>query len=301
MQRRSGSCRRRFPRPCRGALTLPVGRRVLPVDRPDRIARDDPHLRIPLLQVAPGAAHRAAGSRRADEVRDLSLGLRPQLRPGRAIVGLGIDRVVVLVGEDGVWQGGGDGTPLHDVVVRMIRRDRRRCDDHLRAQRSQQPGLLLGHLVRHREDAAVAFDRGRERQADAGVPRCCLHDHAAGLEPAITLGGLDHRESDAVLHRAAGIEELRLRVHRRADALRHPLQADERRPADGLEDIGVRLKVLGHSNPAGPWRCRAGPAVCCLAFGRSCPAAHERCPARPWAGPAPNRDERAACRRVRPR
>src|SRR5439155_813476 len=66
------------------------------------------------------------------------------------------------------------------------------------------------------------------------------------------LRGLDHRDADPVLHRPAGIEELGFGVDRSTDSLRHLAQADQRGPADGLEDVVVRPKVLRHWCPA--WR-----------------------------------------------
>src|SRR2546427_3978533 len=47
-----------------------------------------------------------------------------------------------------------------------------------------------------------------------------------GLEAPFALGRLDHRHADAVLHGPAGIEELRLGVHRRPDPLRDAVQPD---------------------------------------------------------------------------
>jgi hypothetical protein len=64
----------------------------------------------------------------------------------------------------------------------MIRRHRRRRDDHLGAERLEQPHLLLRHLVRHREDALVALERRREREPHAGVAARPLDDRAARLE-----------------------------------------------------------------------------------------------------------------------
>ena len=69
------------------------------------------------------------------------------------------------------------------------------------------------------------------------LPRGRLDDRAAGLELAAALGVLDHRQRDAVLDRAAGIGALRLHPHFGAVA-EQAVDADVRRVADGLEDVG---------------------------------------------------------------
>ena len=77
------------------------------------------------------------------------------------------------------------------------------------------------------------------------LPRRRLDDRAARLEQAGPLGGLDHRQPDAVLDRAAGVEHLELGEQQRlplertevADDARDP---DEGRVADEVEDgLGV--------------------------------------------------------------
>ena len=238
----------------RRSLTLMVRAGILRIDRAHGIARDDPELGVFLLQVPSGAAHGTAGAGGAHEVRDAALRLLPDLRAGGVVVDFGIDGVVVLVGEDGIVVGRGDGAAFHDVVVGVVGRDGAGRDDHLGAERAQQPRLFLGHLVGHREHAAVALHRRRDREPHPGVAARGLDDQAAGLEPPLPFGGLDHRETDAVLDRAAGVEELRLRPHRRFHARRHPVQPDQRRPADRLEDGGVRLSVRGQGRGT---RCRS--------------------------------------------
>ena len=238
----------------RRALALALRAGVLGVDRARGIARDHADGGVLLLQESPGAAHRPAGAGRAHEVRDAALRLLPDLGARSAVVHLRVHGVVVLVGEDGVVVGRGDGAAFHDVVVGVVGRDGAGRDDHLGAERAQQPRLFLGHLVGHREHAAVALHRRRDREPHPGVAARGLDDQAAGLEPPLPFGGLDHRETDAVLDRAAGVEELRLRPHRRFHARRHPVQPDQRRPADRLEDGGVRLSVRGQGRGT---RCRS--------------------------------------------
>ena len=168
----------------------------------------------------------------------------PDLRPGRLVVRVRVRRVRVLVGL--VRAGDLLGEPVRDGVVALGRlgRDRVRTDDHLGAVRAQERDLLLAHLVGHDEDAAVALERRRDREAGAGVAGRRLHDRPAGLELPLPLRRLDHRDPDPVLDRAAGVQVLELDHDRRGPCGDDPLQPDERRVADELEDGRV---LPGHA------------------------------------------------------
>ena len=79
-----------------------------------------------------------------------------------------------------------------------------------------------------------------------GVARGRLDDRAARLEQAGALGGLDHRQADAVLDRAARVEHLELGQEERLaigrpEVAGEPADPDERRAADQVQD---RLRVL---------------------------------------------------------
>ena len=96
------------------------------------------------------------------------------------------------------------------VALGRLGGDVGRAQDDLGAVRPQELLLLRRLLVGHHEDAAIALERGRDRQAVAGVARRRLDDRAAGLEQARALGRLDHRQPDPVLDRAARVEHLEL-------------------------------------------------------------------------------------------
>src|SRR5207237_9871029 len=103
---------------------------------------------------------------------------------------------------------------------------------------------------------------------------------AAPPEPALPLRGVDHRDADAVLDRAPGVEDLRLGVDGGADALGDPVQPDERCPADRLKNVLIRLSVGWHSCPA--WRTRCpGRGASCRRAGRGARGATCRA-APPW-------------------
>src|SRR5690606_40934055 len=60
------------------------------------------------------------------------------------------------------------------------------------------------------QDQLVALDRGNHGKPDTGVAGGRLDDRATGLEHAVALGVLHHRQSDPVLDGATGIGPFRL-------------------------------------------------------------------------------------------
>ena len=235
-RRRGPSSRARCPcRSPRRGTGADRSSRLRRVDRALGVDADDLHLRLALLEVAADAADRAAGTDRDHDRVELAAGLLPDLGAGRAVVRLGVRHVRVLVR----LEPAGDllGEPRRDGVVRLGRvvLDRRRRDHDLGAVAAQHRDLLLAHLVGHHEDAAVALLRRRDREPDAGVARGRLDDRAARLELPVALGGLDHREPDPVLVRAARVQELELREDRPGHVARDPVEPDDRRVADQVE------------------------------------------------------------------
>src|SRR5262249_13343874 len=87
------------------------------------------------------------------------------------------------------------------------------------------------------DETAVAARIADVREADAGVARSALDHGAAGFQCAALLGVADDPERGAILHRAAGIQELRLAEDLAAGLAAHALEADERRIADGVGEI----------------------------------------------------------------
>ena len=210
--------------------------RVLRVDRPLGVGADDQHLGLVLLEVAPDARDRAAGADGDHDHVDLAaLGLLPDLGRRRQVVRLGVRHVRVLVGLEAARDLLGE--PVGDRVVRLGRvvLDRRRRDHDLGAVRAERRDLLLAHLVRHHEDAAVALLRGRDREPDAGVPGGRLDDGAARPELPLALGCLDHREPDPVLVRSARVEELELGEQGRRHGGAEAVEPHDRRRADEVE------------------------------------------------------------------
>ena len=216
------------------------------------VGADDLDGRVAGLQGAGRAGDRAAGPDAGDEVGDPTLGLVPDLRPGRLLVGRRVLLVPVLVGleraRDVTRQAG-----RHRVVaLGRLGRDVGRAQDDLGAVGPKELLLLGRLLVGHDEDAAIALQRGRDREAVAGVAAGGLDDRAAGLQEARPLGGLDHRQADPVLDRAARIEHLELREQQRlalerAQVAHDPRDPDERGPTDQVQDrLGVLHPARGY-------------------------------------------------------
>ncbi len=205
-------------------------------DRSLGIDPDDLHVGLLLVEPAADARDRPARADGDDDRVELAAGLLPDFGRGDVVVRLRVRHVRVLVG----LEAAGDllGDPRRDRVVRLRRVvvDRRRRDHDLGAVRAEHRDLLLAHLVGHDEDAAVALAGRGDGQPDARVARGRLDDRAARLELPLALGLLDHREADPVLDRAARVEELELGEDPRVARRREPLEPDDRRAADEVEE-----------------------------------------------------------------
>ena len=216
------------------------------------------------FRIAPGSRDRAAGPDAADERGEPTLGLLPDLGPGRLVMGLGVHGVVVLVRLEGTRDLRGQSVGDAVVALRRVRGDGRRADHDLRPVRAEQRDLLLAHLVRHHEDAPIAADRSGDRQTVAGVAGGRLDDRPSGLQQPFALGRLDHPEPDAILHRAARVQHLQLREDRGLDAPGHGSQAHQRRVAHRIEEriehrhgVPFVSAFLAHGGP--PHRATRGP------------------------------------------
>ncbi len=188
----------------------------------------------------------AAGPDAGHEVGDPALGLVPQLGAGRPLVGRRVLHVPVLVGLERTGDVAGQARRHRVVALGRLGRDVRGAEHDLGPVGAQELLLLGRLLVGHHEDAAVALQGGRDRQAVPGVAGRRLDDRAARLEEPRPLGRLDHRQPDAVLDRAAGVEHLELGQDERqsigrAEVADEPGDPDERRAADQIED---RVRVL---------------------------------------------------------
>src|SRR5262249_36468741 len=124
----------------------------------------------------------------------------------------------------------------------------------------EQGAALERHRLRHGQDEAVALHRAHERQADAGVAAGGLDDDAlAGADLAVALGGLDHRQGDAILDAAARVVLLALGPHLGGVGRDDAGELDERRPAD---EGGERVEGGGANQMkySGGWEAAPTPS-----------------------------------------
>ena len=110
--------------------------------------------------------------------------------------------------------------------------------DQFGAEQAQHVLLFLRLRLGDDDDGAVAERVGDQAEADAGVAGRALDDDAARPQRAARHRVADDGERGAVLDRAAGVHELGLAEDLAARRLRRRAQADQRRVADGIDDIG---------------------------------------------------------------
>ncbi len=85
------------------------------------------------------------------------------------------------------------------------------CENDFGAKGAQQNATLQAHGVGHGDDQPVAFHRGDERQADAGIAAGRLdQDGLAGVNITGLLGFVDHADANAVFHAGDGVEAFQL-------------------------------------------------------------------------------------------
>mmetsp|Transcript_37917 Transcript_37917/g.118859 ORF Transcript_37917/g.118859 Transcript_37917/m.118859 type:complete len:480 (-) Transcript_37917:314-1753(-) len=201
------------------------------------VHRDDLDVREALLELPRDARERAARARADDDVVEVPAALAQDLLGRAVVVRERVARVAVLVQDVRVGQVALQ--PPRDADVRLggVEGGLGGRADDLRAERLEHVHLLLAHLLRERDDHAVALDGRGEREADARVPARRLDERVAGLDAALLLGVLHHALADAVLDGAARVEELALEQQLALDALiaRDAVAAHQRRVPDGAE------------------------------------------------------------------
>ena len=88
---------------------------------------------------------------------------------------------------------------------------RTRGEDQLSAIAAQEHAAFDAHGLRHGQHDLDAASCTHHCQRNAGVATGGLDDHRVWAYQASLLSGVDHRKTDAVLHRVRWIEELQLR------------------------------------------------------------------------------------------
>ena len=188
-----------------------------------------------LLEEAPGAHQRAAGAEPGDEVGDLG-NVTPDLGSGALVVGARVGVVAVLIDEAPFGVLVGELLGAAHGAVRALVAGRQ---DDLGAHDLEHLAALDRHALRQQDLDRVSLEAGDRRQRDAGVARRRLEDRLAGQQPAVLLGGLDHRLGDPVLDRAERVLHLELGEDAHVRVGREVGDVDDRRVADQVEHVGV--------------------------------------------------------------
>ena len=170
-------------------------------------------------------------------MRDFAFGIFPNFRAGGAVMGFRIHRIFVLIGIEGIGNFARQFFRHGIIAARIVGLDGRGANDHFRAESFEQIDFFARLLVSDGEDDFVAAHDGDQRKSHAGIAGSALDDRAAGLEHAAALGIVDHGDADAVFHRAARIQVIRLDVNLSGRIFGHAIQPDQRRIADSFEDV----------------------------------------------------------------
>ena len=177
----------------------------------------------------------AAGAHAADENVHFAVGIVPDLRAGGGVVDGRVGGVVELLQDVAVGRLGQDLIGLGDGALHAVGAG---GEHDLRAEGQQQHAALQAHGLRHGEDQPVALDRGHKGQRDAGVAAGGLDEHGlAGLDLARLLGGIDHREADAVFHAADGVLAFQLDYDGGGQSGRYAIQPYQRGAANDFSYI----------------------------------------------------------------
>src|SRR5690606_25093401 len=166
------------------------------------------------LQADGDTAERAAGANRAAEAVDLPFRLIPDLFGCRLDMCLAVCDVVELVRPDRAVRlrlGELFGKPprvLH-IVVGILVRDRRNPDQR-GSEQTERILLLLRLCLWDYDDRAEAHGSADHRQSNASVAGRAFDDRSPWAQQPAFNGIFDDVESGAVLHRLAGVHELRL-------------------------------------------------------------------------------------------
>src|SRR3989304_1933838 len=129
------------------------------------LAADDLDLGILFPEKARYAHDGAGGAHAGDEMRDPAPGVAPDLRPGALVMRLWIVRVGKLVEDEAL------AFALHALrhVARRLHAALLRRKNDLRTEGAHVLATLRRKMLRHDQHHAIAADRRRHRQRDAGV------------------------------------------------------------------------------------------------------------------------------------
>src|SRR5262249_42140075 len=98
--------------------------------------------------------------------------------------------------------------------------------------------LLLALRPGHHHDHFVPARRADQREPDAGIARRAFNDHTARTQLTFSFRVLHDRQRRAILHALARVEKLSLAQNGAAGFFARALEFDQRRVADGVDNVG---------------------------------------------------------------
>ena len=192
---------------------------------------------ILFLQESAYAGDGTAGACAGNENIHSPLGVFPNFRAGGSFVSGGVGGIVKLTGQEtagvlrrkGLCQGDGAGHAFPG-----------RGEDHLRTVGPHQLLPFPAHVFRHYDGATIPPGSGHGAQADAGISRGGLDDHAAGLDQPPVFRIVQHGLCHPILGRTGGIIEFQLGKKRC-----FPAQAGQGQQGRVADELGKRCVVHG--------------------------------------------------------
>src|SRR5262249_27839055 len=133
------------------------------------------------------------------------------------------------------------------IIIRVAVRYRRHLDEFC-AGEPQHVFLFLTLGIGNDDKSPIAAGIGDQRQPDAGIAGSAFDDHATRSDIAAFFRFENHLARRSILHRLARIHELGLAKDRAAGGLRYPMELDQGRIADRLNNTVLHL----HGHGPGP-------------------------------------------------
>ena len=130
---------------------------------------------------------------------------------------------------------------VRDLLLQLLRTRNRPlhalrplCQDDLGTVRLKQVATFHAHRLRHRENRTIAACRGDRGDTAARISTCRFDQRRARCDLPLALRLLDHRNCNAILHRARRIEifQFHHNIRRKIVRLGKGLRRQQRGPSN---------------------------------------------------------------------
>ena len=108
-------------------------------------------------------------------------------------------------------------------------------------EHGQQSAALEAHRFRHGQNQFVSLGRRDEGEGNARVAAGRFDNNHALFQKALGFGVLNHCHADAILDAAERVKEFAFDRHGCTRAFADAVELDQRRAADGFDDVIVKL------------------------------------------------------------